>query len=68
MNTQPLLDLLYEAATKKYGLIVSCNDARVLRNRLQKLQYKTALPVHLILSPTNPGSDLWIVKRSDADA
>lgn len=68
MSTPTLLDLLYEAMTKKHGLIVSCSDPIALRNKLNVLRRKTAIPVHLVLSPTNPGSDLWIIKRSDGNA
>lgn len=67
-TSPPLLDLLYEAMTKKHGLVVSCNDPIALRKRLNELRRKTAIPVHLVLSPTNPGSDLWIIKRSDGNA
>lgn len=65
-----LLDLLYEAMTKDVGLIVSTTNPIHLRNRFYLEQKKDPVlkPLAFVLSPINPGSELWIIRKGDPDA
>lgn len=65
-----MIDLLYNALRTEYGIIVPTNSPERLRAKLYELRRRD--PALSILtfkpSPTNPGGELWIIKRSEPDA
>ena len=60
-----MLELLYEALHSEYGVIVQTNDPERLRQKLYPLrkEHEELLCLSFVISPTNPQSDLWILKR-----
>lgn len=59
-----LIDFLYEAMTSDIGIIVEADDPLLLRTRLYAIRAKDPLlsVLSLVLSPTNPTNELWILK------
>lgn len=59
------INLLYEALGSQFGVVLQCDNAEKVRQRLYKLRADHADPdlecLHLVQSPSNP-SHLWIVK------
>ena len=62
---QPLLDLLFEALKAEHGMIFKCEDAELLRTKFYALARDNGLKVSISLSPTNPATELWVMKRKD---
>lgn len=64
-RNQLLLDLLFEAAQTEVGLIVAHEDPVKLRWKLREEQKKVPelKDLALVLSPTNPQGELWIVRK-----
>ena len=67
---KPHSELLYEALGEPHGIIVETNDVATLRARLYaaKKQDPDLECLSLVPSPTSPDTELWIVKRSQANA
>lgn len=65
-----MIELLYEALRQPYGIIVSTDDVERLRAKLYPLRRgdPALMALSFIVSPTNPSSELWIVKKDAADA
>ena len=65
----PLLQLLYDAMNAEFGVCVSTDDPERLRAKLYPLRKSDDFfaPLALIISPLNPGADLWIVKKGQVD-
>ena len=66
--TQPeLLELLFAAVKSDFGVVIETNNPRVLRQRLYPLRTEdldTFGDLAFHLSPTDPQTQLWIVKKS----
>lgn len=62
-------DILYEALASEFGLIIECDQPLSLRGKLYaERRADPALSVlSFVLSPDNPDSELWIVKRKEPD-
>jgi hypothetical protein len=63
-----LLEKLYDALREPLGIVVETEDPERLRQRLYALR-KARIDddpqlrvLSFLISPTNPGSELWIVK------
>jgi len=58
-------EFLYDALATQFGIILKSDNPEKLRERLYKL--RGAEPefadLSFIISPLNPETDLWIVKR-----
>lgn len=67
MNT--LIPLLYEAKASDYGLIVQTEDPERLRQRMYALrrEHPDLTCISFVISPLNPGSELWLVKNGEDD-
>lgn len=63
----PLLELLYSALHSPYGIIVASRDPEKLRQKLYPIRKERPelTSLSFIISPLNPGEDLWIVKVPD---
>lgn len=61
----PLLKILIDALASPYGLVVQSNDPLKLRERLYPLRKEEPefADLSFVLSPTNPKSELWILRR-----
>jgi len=59
------LNLLYEALGSQFGVVLQCDNAEKVRQRLYKLRTEQGDPdlecLSIVQSPSNP-SQLWIVK------
>lgn len=60
-----MLQLLYDAIHSEYGVVVETPDPVELRTRLYPLRKDRPelACLSLVISPTNPTGELWIVKR-----
>ncbi len=63
----PLIELLYAALHSPLGIVVSTTSPERLRQKLYPLRKEdpALLPLSFIISPFNPGGELWIVKVTD---
>ena len=61
------LNLLYEALGTPLGIVVETNDPERLRQKLYALRKQANDPMlealSFVISPTVPGSQVWLVKR-----
>lgn len=59
-----LADLLYQALSSDFGVVVETNDPDRLRQKLYPIRKESSifLPLAFVISPLNP-QDLWIVKQ-----
>ena len=59
------LNILYEALGSQFGVVVQCDDAERVRQKLYALRKAHGDAdlecLHIVQSPSNP-SQLWIVK------
>lgn len=57
----------YEALAAPFGIIIETDDPERAKQRLYAIREKSHDPdlagLSITTSPTNPGRDLWIVKR-----
>ena len=62
-----LLPLLYSAISTGVGTVIATNDPEKLRQQLYALRRKNPdlKRLSFIISPDNPTSELWIVKREE---
>lgn len=62
-----LIELLYEALHSEVGIIVQTSDVEKLRQKLYPLRKESEelQVLSFIVSPTNPNSELWIVKNGE---
>lgn len=62
-----LISLLYSAMESPCGVIIATEEPERLRQKLYKLKRENPAFAALAfqLSPTNPTSELWIVKRDE---
>ena len=60
-----MLELLYEALHSEYGVVVETNSPERLRQKLYPLrkEHEELSCLSFVISPINPESDLWILKR-----
>jgi hypothetical protein len=65
MDQQKIHDLLREAITSEYGIVVETNNLDWLRRQLYTAMRPTKLTeeIALLASPDNPQKELWLVKR-----
>lgn len=58
------VELLYDAARSRFGLVIETNDAERLRQRLYAIRKENPDFANLafVISPFN-GSDLWVVNK-----
>jgi hypothetical protein len=63
--------MLFSALREEYGIRVATSDPGLLRQQLYKAR-REDLPsfagLSFVISPTNPGGELWIIKREVNDA
>lgn len=60
-----LLKHLYDALSSEFGIVLRSDNPTKLRERLYPLR-KTEpefAELSFVLSPTNPSTDLWIIRR-----
>lgn len=61
------LELLYQAIAAKLGVVVETDAVELLRQKLYAARTASLDPaldnLSFIISPTNPQSELWIVKK-----
>lgn len=66
MTTTSLLELLYDALHQPLGIVVETNSPERLRQKLYALR-KAHEPVFdnlaFLISPTEPSTQVWIVKK-----
>lgn len=64
------LNLWYEALGTPLGVVVQTNDPERFRQRMYALRKeandKMLDDLSLVVSPSNPGSHVWIVKRKQS--
>lgn len=71
--TLDLLEKLYDALRAPLGIVVETNDPERLRAKLYALrrERQDSDPqlrcLSFVISPTNPGSELWIIKTKQPD-
>lgn len=65
-----MTEILYQAVASPIGVIVATNDVTRLRAKLYTLRRADPLfaNIALVPSPTNPSSELWVVKKGELDA
>jgi hypothetical protein len=58
-------EFLYDALASELGIVVRSNDPVKLRERLYPLRKSEPefADLSFVLSPTNPETDLWILRR-----
>jgi len=58
-------EFLYDALASELGIVLRSNDPVKLRERLYPLRKSEPEFTNLsfVLSPTNPETDLWIIRR-----
>ena len=58
-------EFLYDALASEFGIILTTDDPIKLRARLYPLRRDDPefADLSILLSPTNPETELWIVKR-----
>jgi hypothetical protein len=58
-------EFLYDALASEYGIVLRCDDPIKLRERLYPLRKAEAefADLSFVLSPENPETELWIIKR-----
>ena len=63
-------DYLYEALASEFGIVIETDQPLSLRGKLYaERRADPALScLSLVLSPTNPEGELWIVKKGSPDA
>lgn len=69
MTISPTSELLYEALASPLGLIIETNDPTALRAKLYQLR-KTDPAfecLSFVTSRTNPTTQLWIVRKPEAE-
>lgn len=68
--TEASLNLWYEALGSSLGVVVQTDNPEKLRQRLYRLREQANDPmladISVVISPTNPGSHVWLVKRKPA--
>lgn len=61
----PLLELLYQAYHSPLGIVVACNDAKLVQQKLYKARTEAKDPdlmqLQVRISPFLPEEELWIV-------
>lgn len=64
----PLLEILYDALRAEVGVIVRTDDVGHLRQKLYQLQKEEEELEQLsfVVSPTDPNSELWVIKNARA--
>lgn len=64
-----LLEILYRALEDPNGSVIATNDAERLRQRLYALRKDNPafLPLHFVLSPFTPSTELWIMHKGARD-
>jgi hypothetical protein len=66
LTDHEMTELLYGALHSAQGTVVSTNSADKLRQKLyalrKKLNDEDLAQLSLTISPTNPATDLWIIK------
>lgn len=66
------LNTLYEALGTPLGIVVQTSDPEKLRQRLYRLRDGSDDPMlkelSIVISPTMPQSQIWIVKRKTNEA
>jgi hypothetical protein len=64
----PLIDLLYQALNTPYGVAVRTSNPERLRQKLYAERKKDddLACLSLNISPTEPDSVLWIIKKPEA--
>lgn len=64
--------LLYEALSTELGIVIECDDPQSTIGRLEALRKELKDPdlamISVLSSPTNPGKEVWLVKRSIPNA
>lgn len=60
-----LLTLMYDALASEFGIILRSDNPTKLRERLYPMRKKDPSfeELSFVLSPTNPETDLWIIRR-----
>jgi hypothetical protein len=69
LQLTPLNDLLFQALSSDYGIVVTTSDPIGLRAKLYPVRAKDAVfkCLALVLSPTSPKDELWIIKQKVKD-
>lgn len=64
-----MLELLYDALNSPHGIVVSSEDPERLRQKLYPLRkaYTELAGLALVISPSHPETDLWILKKAPTD-
>ena len=64
------LNLWYEALGSALGIVVQTDNPEKLRAKLYRLRDEANDPmlknISIVISPTMPGSHVWLVKRNPA--
>lgn len=60
-------DILYEALATEHGLTIDCDQPLSLRGKLYAERRADPMfnCLSFVLSPDNPGGELWIVKTKE---
>lgn len=62
------INLWYEALGTPLGVVVQTNDPERFRQKMYALRRdsndSSLEEISVVISPTNPGSHVWLVKRS----
>lgn len=66
------INLWYEALGTPFGIAILTSDPERLRQKLYALRKASGDPMldsmSVVISPTNPGSQVWLVKRKANEA
>lgn len=66
------INTLYEALGTPLGIVVNTSDPEKLRQKLYRLRDAADDPMlkdlSIVISPTMPGSQVWIVKRRHSES
>lgn len=66
------LNLWYEALGSEFGVVVETDNPERLRQKLYALRKSASDPmleqISITISPTNPASHVWLVKRKTNEA
>lgn len=64
------INLLYEALGSPLGIVIQTDNPEGLRAKLYRLREGCDDPmlkeISIVISPTMPGSQVWLVKRKSA--